>query len=91
MISALATYLAAINVVAFFFYGIDKWKSKRNKWRISESTLIGLAAAGGALGAWLGMQTFRHKTKHNKFKILVPAFLIIWIVGFGYLYSEFCS
>lgn len=78
-----------INVVAFCFYGIDKWKSKRNKWRIPEATLISLAAAGGALGAWVGMQTFRHKTKHIKFKILVPAFLILWLAGIGYFYSEF--
>lgn len=74
-------YLAIINVVAFTAYGLDKWKAKKSKWRIPESTLILFAAIGGALGAYAGMKCFRHKTQHKKFTILVPLFLIVWIVG----------
>ena len=36
-------YLAVINVVTFFVYGIDKWKAKKSKWRIRETALLGLA------------------------------------------------
>ena len=50
------TYLAVINVVTFFMYGIDKRKAKRSKWRISEATLLGMAVIGGSIGAWLGMK-----------------------------------
>lgn len=74
-------YLAIINVVAFTAYGLDKWKAKKSKWRIPESTLILFAAIGGALGAYAGMKCFRHKTQHKKFTILVPLFLIVWIAG----------
>lgn len=74
----------AINVIAFIAYGIDKYKAKRNKWRISETTLILLAFIGGAVGALLGMKTFRHKTQHWKFKILVPLAFVLWIGGIGY-------
>ncbi len=81
-------YLAIINVVAFTAYGLDKWKAKKSKWRIPESTLILFAAIGGALGAYAGMKCFRHKTQHKKFTILVPLFLIVWIAGLGWLMMQ---
>lgn len=43
------TYLAAINVVTFFMYGIDKWKAKHSKWRIPEATLLLMAVLGGSI------------------------------------------
>ena len=70
-------YLAVINVVTFFMYGIDKWKAKKSKWRIRETALLGLAVLGGSIGAWLGMQVWHHKTQHKKFKYGVPAIIIV--------------
>ena len=72
-------YLIGINVVTFLVYGLDKWKAKRDAWRISESTLLLLAVAGGSVGALLGMQIFRHKTKHVKFTVGVPAILLVQV------------
>ena len=72
-------FWAAINVATFFTYGIDKWKAKRSKWRISEATLLGLAVIGGSIGAWLGMKVWHHKTMHKKFKYGIPLILIIQI------------
>ena len=72
-------YLAAINSVTFFLYGIDKWKAKRAKWRIEESTLLWWAAFGGSIGALLGMKAWHHKTQHRKFTWGVPAILIAQI------------
>ena len=72
-------YLAAINSVTFFLYGIDKWKAKRAKWRIEESTLLWWAAFGGCIGALLGMKAWHHKTQHRKFTWGVPAILIAQI------------
>ena len=72
-------YLAVINVVAFFMYGIDKWKAKRSKWRVPEATLLGLAVLGGSIGAWLGMKAWHHKTLHKKFRYGVPLILIAQI------------
>lgn len=74
-------YLGIVNLVAFFTYGIDKAKAKLDRWRIPESTLIGIAFIGGSLGALLGMRLFRHKTKHMKFKLLIPIFLVLHIVA----------
>ena len=70
-------YLAVINVVTFFMYGIDKWKAKKSKWRIREAALLGLAVLGGSIGTWLGMQVWHHKTQHKKFKYGVPAIIIV--------------
>lgn len=72
-------YLIAINVVTFFLYGMDKWKAKHSKWRISEATLLGLAVIGGSIGAWLGMKVWHHKTMHKKFKYGLPLILIVQI------------
>ena len=69
-------YLVVINVVTFVVYGIDKYKAVRSKWRIPESTLIGLAVIGGSVGAWLGMKFWHHKTLHAKFRFGIPIILI---------------
>lgn len=72
-------YLAGINIMTFIVYGIDKWKAKHLKWRISEATLLGLAIIGGSIGAWLGMKTWHHKTMHWKFKYGIPFILLLQI------------
>ena len=77
--------LLLVNIVAFVVYGIDKRKAQKGRWRIAESTLLLLAFFGGAIGALLGMRAFRHKTKHRKFKILVPLFLVLHIALAGWL------
>ena len=77
-------YLLAVNVVTFFMYGIDKWRAKRSKWRISEATLLLLAVIGGSIGAWLGMKVWHHKTLHKKFRFGVPAIIIIQLLLIGY-------
>lgn len=69
--------LLLVNVVTFFTYGIDKYKAKKGKWRISEATLLLMAFLGGSIGAGLGMKAFHHKTMHKKFYIVVPTFIIL--------------
>lgn len=71
-------YLLIINIITFIIYGIDKYKSIKHKYRISENTLIILAIIGGALGAFLGMIIFHHKTKKKKF-IIIPIILLLWV------------
>ena len=78
-------YLLLINAVAFVLMLVDKRKALKKRWRIPERTLILSALFGGSIGALLGMYTFRHKTKHLKFTLGIPAILIaqislaIWI------------
>ena len=86
--SCLAYYLLAINAVAFITYGIDKYKAKKAKWRISEATLLLLAVLGGSFGAWMGMKVWHHKTMHKKFKYGIPAILLIQIALMAYLHMN---
>ena len=86
--SVLLIYLAVINIVTFFLYGIDKWKSKRSKRRIPEATLLWWAALGGSIGALAGMKVWRHKTLHKKFQYGIPSILIAQIVLFGIIFVK---
>lgn len=69
-------YFVAVNVVTFVVYGIDKWKAKKGRWRISEATLLFLAVIGGSIGAWMGMSVWHHKTLHKKFRYGIPLIFI---------------
>ena len=81
-------YLLAINIVSFFLYGIDKYKAKKNKWRISEATLLMMAAIGVSLGAWAGMRLWHHKTMHKKFKYGIPIIIILQVALVVYLLTN---
>lgn len=70
-------YLIAVNLLALFIYGYDKYCAKNFKCRIPEKVLISSAVIGGSIGAYLGMMTFRHKTNHEKFQIAIPSLLAI--------------
>ena len=66
-----------INIITFFVYGLDKLKAVNHWWRIPEWVLLGLAVAGGSVGAYLGMQVFRHKTLKPLFRFGVPVILLV--------------
>ena len=51
-------------MIAFFAYGIDKRRAKKNQWRTPEAVLLSFGIFGGALGAVFAMKFFRHKTRH---------------------------
>ena len=82
-------YLLAVNIVTFLLYGIDKYKAKKGKWRISEATLLTMAAIGGSIGAWAGMRLWHHKTMHKKFKYGIPVIIIMQIALAVYLLTNF--
>jgi uncharacterized membrane protein YsdA (DUF1294 family) len=78
-------YLLIINLVAFVCYGVDKLMAKRNARRISELALLLLALLGGSVGAWIGMQVWRHKTKHAKFRFGVPILLLLQVALYWWI------
>ena len=82
-------YLLAVNIATFFLYGIDKYKAKRGLWRISEATLLTMAAIGGSIGAWVGMRIWHHKTMHKKFKYGIPVIIILQVALAVYLLTNF--
>ena len=65
------------NVITFLIMGIDKYKAKHDKQRISEKNLLLCSLLMGSVGIALGMKIFRHKTLKKKFQILVPLTIII--------------
>ena len=73
-------YLVIINIIGFLSMWIDKVKAKKGSWRISEKNLFIVAMLGGSIGSMLGMKTVRHKTKHKKFVIGMPAVLIVQVI-----------
>ncbi len=73
-------YLLLINVAGLLFMLADKRKAIRGAWRISETTLMTVAALGGSLGSLMGMYLFRHKTRHPKFSIGLPVLFVIQMV-----------
>jgi len=85
----LIIFLGVWNIITFLMYGVDKQRARNRERRISERTLITCALLMGSLGALLGMNFFRHKTKKSKFRIMVPLAIamnigvIILLVYFG--------
>ena len=68
-------YVLLVNLLLFVLMGIDKRRARMGAWRIPERTLFLTAALGGSIGGIIGMQLFRHKTKHLSFKLGFPAIL----------------
>lgn len=77
-------YLAAVNLITFTAFGIDKWKAVHKQWRIPEKTLLGLSFIGGAAGGLVAMHLFHHKTRKRKFAVGVPLMLVLHL-AMGYL------
>ena len=87
LLYGLLFYLATINLIAFLLYGIDKWKARHDKWRVTEARLLSISLLGGSLGAFLGMKVWHHKTQHKKFRFGLPLILILRLaIGIAVVY-----
>ena len=76
----LLLWILVWTILAFALMGIDKWKAKREAWRVPEKVLFLSALAGGSIGALAGMALFRHKTRHWSFRIGMPVILVLQVV-----------
>ncbi len=83
----LAGYLIAVNIVGFIVCAADKRAAIKHRSRVRERTLFALALLGGALGVWLAMLIFHHKTRKLRFMLFMPlvalayAILVIILLG----------
>lgn len=77
----LLIYLLLLNMMGFFICWWDKHCAKKGKWRVPEQTLLFNALCGGALGFYIGMRVFHHKTKHPKFAVGIPLILVLWVAA----------
>lgn len=78
----LIPYLVIMNAAGLLLMLMDKRRAKRKLWRISEATLMTVAALGGSIGTLIGMNAFHHKTKKPLFAIGVPLLMAahLWVV-----------
>jgi len=82
----LLVYFVLINLLTFFYFGLDKLKAQLSRRRISEKALWILTLIGGSLGALAGMNFFRHKTKKSSFQAVVAVILatqlilLVWLL-----------
>lgn len=78
-------YLLAINLISFALFGIDKWRAKNKKWRISESILLLSSLLGGATGSLIAMVVFKHKLSKKKFYLGIPILIGLNRIGLFWL------
>ena len=81
-------YLIIINAAGLLYMLMDKYRAKKNLWRIPEARLMGIALLGGSLGVLAGMNLARHKTKHPVFFIGLPVMLMVHILIFILLHDK---
>lgn len=74
-------YLLIVNAIGFVLMLGDKRMAQKKLWRIPEATLLAIAAIGGSFGSLIGMYIFRHKTKHLKFTLGIPAILALQVAA----------
>lgn len=81
-------YFVIINITTFLLMGLDKAKAKKNRWRIPEKFLFLTAFLGGAIGGWIGMYTFRHKTRHWYFVVGMAVLSVAEFLSIILLYKS---
>ena len=81
ILRVLIVYLAAVTLLAYFVYWLDKRRAQRGGRRISERELLLWAAAGGTPGAWLAMRKFRHKTRKTWFRAALAGIFVAQVAG----------
>lgn len=79
----LTTWLAAVNLLAFVSFGLDKAQARLGVRRTRESTLLGLALVGGTAGAYAGRAWFRHKTRKAPFSARLRGIAVAQVLGLG--------
>lgn len=79
--------LIVFNIADFMIVGIDKFRSKRRRWRIPERIFFIVSALGGSVGVYAGLLFFRHKTRHRYFMLGIPMIIFIQIVILYFAYT----
>jgi len=75
--SFLFSFIIAVNLTTFVFYGYDKFSAKNSLMRVPEWNLHALGILGGTVAGLLAQQFFRHKTHDKSFR---PTYIAIFVV-----------
>ena len=78
-LSVFLAYIAVISLISIVVCIYDKKISKKNRveLRTPEKTLLILSALGGSVAMLVTMLIIRHKTKHVKFMVGIPAIILV--------------
>lgn len=74
-------WLIAVNLVSFFAFGWDKRAARRGARRVPEAKLLLFSLPLGAIGAWLGVKVFRHKTVKTSFRVKLFAVTFLQLLA----------
>ena len=80
----LLAWVLAASLLAAVLTAVDKRRARLGRWRIAESTLWLIAAAGGAVAMLVTMRCIRHKTRHRRFMWGLPLLIaaqvaLLWL------------
>jgi uncharacterized membrane protein YsdA (DUF1294 family) len=81
----LASWLIAVNLITFGYYGYDKMRSRQAGSRVPEVILHALAMVGGSPGALAAMHVFRHKTIKGPFRAWFWLIVVLQVVLLGWI------
>ena len=81
-------WLIFVNLLALILFGFDKYRAKHRQWRIPEGFLFLVALLGGSLGAVLGMDLFRHKTRYPRFHRGLPILFFLQFILCLYIFQS---
>ncbi|WP_245628076.1 DUF1294 domain-containing protein [Shouchella shacheensis] len=78
---SLLLYLLLLNLLGFLVMGLDKKRARAGAYRFPETLLLAIAFTGGTVGVYMGMYTFRHKTRKRLFSVGIPCLVLAQIGG----------
>ena len=84
--TCIGIYLVTVSILAVILTLYDKCAAKNGTWRVKERTLLLVAVLGGSVAMITVMRIIKHKTKHLKFTLGIPAIIVIQIAIALFLY-----
>lgn len=84
----LLIYFILISVIAIAVTAYDKSAAWKRAWRVPERVLVWIGALGGAFFMFLTMKIIHHKTRHAKFMIPLPLFILIHAIIAWFVYLK---
>ena len=83
MIWIVLSIYGAMSLVTFGVFALDKWKARRDAWRVPERTLHTLSLLGGVPGALAAMPMLRHKNRKPSFWLVTWAVAVLHAAAWG--------
>ena len=78
-------YVCVISAVAVILTVCDKIAAKCRARRVPEITLFVVSLLGGSAATYLSMLLIRHKTKHKRFMLGLPAVILAQVALYYFL------